>query len=141
MCLAVYIASDAELPLIPFVEGVSPIHVQIDPPDAVLPALQRPHVVYIGAHEGCGCGFFADDERGSEEHALAERSLVALAEYIAAAARASDLDVFACWEGAQHHEAVIAGEVTPDFFRFDNQPFDAAYDRPILYSVRRVGGA
>jgi hypothetical protein len=139
MCLAVYIASDAELPLIPFVEGTSPIHVQIDPPETVPLGLQRKHVVYIGAHEGCGCGFFTGGlEPGSVEHVAAMRSLGALAEYVASVARRSDLDMFACWEGAQHHEPVLAGEVKPDFFRFDSQPFDAAHDKPIQYAVRRA---
>lgn len=141
MCLAVYVASDTELPLIPFVEGVSSIHVKIDPPDAVPPGLRRRHVVYIGAHEGCGCGFFADGlEPGSVEHVAATRSLDALAQYLVSGARGSDLDVFACWEGAQQNEPVIAGEVKPDFFRFDTQPFDAAYDKPIQYAVRRPDG-
>jgi hypothetical protein len=141
MCLAVYIASDAELPLIPFVEGVSAMHTQAEPRGETPQRLRRDHVVYVGAHEGCGCGFFTDGvERGSEEYAATERSLGALAEYVAAAARTSDLDVFACWEGAQQNEPLLAGEVKPDFFRFDNQPFDAAYDAPIQYAVRRVQG-
>lgn len=138
MCLAVYIASDAELPLIPFVRGSSAIFTQSVARDCLPPHVRRRHVVNVGAYGGCGCGFLAE---GVVPPSLAAekvtRSLDSLAQYAATAARASDLDVIACWMGDED-EPTPAGDVTPDFFCLDNDPFKPAWDAPTQYSVRRA---
>jgi hypothetical protein len=136
MCLAVYIASDAELPLMPYVQGESVLHAKVD--ERKPRRLRRRHAVYVGAHEGCACGFLTDGiEPGSVEHEANTKSLAALRDYISTAARLSDLNVFACWEGDQQHEPSPVLDVQPGFFIFGNTPFDTAAETPVIYQVRR----
>lgn len=142
MCLAVYIASDAELPLIPFVKGSSAIFTQAVPRDCLPSYVRRPHVMYVGASGGCGCGFLTDGVGPLSSAAVkTTRALSSFAQYTAAAARASDLNVIACWMGDEDDEPIRAGDVIPDFFCFDNDPFKAAWDAPIQYFVRRIFAA
>jgi hypothetical protein len=139
MCLAVYIASDAELPLIRYERGVSAISVDAFAGDYMSSWPRRQHVVYACAFGRCGCGFLAHRFQFAWRRGRTRQALDGLADYIDRVANEADLDVIACWLGDEDEEELrFSGEVTPDFFRCNGQPFDAAHDRPILYTVRRV---
>jgi len=57
--MMVYIASDHELPLIEWNEDAPAFHVRElhEKEKAVRAQFTLPHIYYVGAHEGCGCGF------------------------------------------------------------------------------------
>jgi hypothetical protein len=123
--MAVYIASDRELPLVPWNDGAPSFHVDdIDESDAtVRTQITEPHVCYAGSHEGCGCGFqlgeypdFEDDERE-----LKRASLDQLAEYLERAiASGARIRLFACWEGDQAMPIEHRRVLTPSDLRGDD---------------------
>ena len=140
MCLAVYVASDAELPTIAWIEGWPLWAERVDghKRPACLAARQ---VRYVGAHTKCGCGFLTGGvtpEAGGEDHAKVDASLTALQAYVEDAAKAGPVEVFACWEGAQADARPEALNVTLDQFRFEAMPFDRAFDEPIRFAVQRA---
>jgi hypothetical protein len=96
LCLAVFIASDQPLVLVPWDEtapafNVVPVseHEQI-----VCQQFSLVHTVYAGAHTGCSCGF-----RDDQDPAATARSRAALVQYIERTAATSPVEVFVCWEG------------------------------------------
>ena len=129
MCLAVYLASDKELPSIPWNEGTPGFHVdELNQTDlGVLQQFPWPNVSYVGSHTFCGCGFQAGEYRGSDHEPpdLAEReqSLQALSHYLAARlADGAQVRIFACWEGNEETEPeetrrLTAAEIgSPEFW-------------------------
>lgn len=112
MCLAVYIAAAAELPIIPWEEGVTVFSTQALGADeeTVLQHFRYPYVLYAGAYEGCGCGFNHGaeypeedgDEDDEEELRLAQKSRAELSRYVCEAVAAhGQVEIFGCWEGEQ----------------------------------------
>ena len=103
MCLAVYIASNKQLPLIPWVEK-DPSFCVIElakNENGVKKQFSLEHVYYVGSHEGCGCGFFKEGEVG-EELAKVEGNYNNLSTYILnAKENNSRIELFSCWEGDQ----------------------------------------
>ena len=103
MCLAVYIASNKELALIPWVEAkpsfnILPLSKEEIP---VKKQFSLEFVYYVGSHQGCGCGFFKEGEAG-EELAEVEESYKKLATYIIKAKEnGASIQLFSCWEGDQ----------------------------------------
>jgi hypothetical protein len=59
MCMVVYLAADAPLPLISWDAQAPAFHVKAlgSRDDPVRARFSKPHVYYVGSHEGCGCGF------------------------------------------------------------------------------------
>lgn len=119
MCWALYLAADRALPhraWDPAARGFN-----AHPPTAreagVAAQFTWPHVLYLGSHTQCGCGFLAEDERDPAEAALRERTLHALADYLAAAlAQRARLELFLCWEGDQGVEPVARRRLAPQAF-------------------------
>ena len=103
MCLAVYIASNKQLPLIPWVEK-NPSFCVIEltkNENGVKKQFSLEHVYYVGSHEGCGCGFFKEGEAG-EELVKIEENYNRLSTYILnAKENNSKIELFSCWEGDQ----------------------------------------
>lgn len=101
MCLAVFLASDHLLPERPWSADDPAFNVAVIGPaeEAVRKQFSKRHVVYLGAHTGCGCGFdpAGDDDEGSPAVRAASRA--ALAEYVAAATMTDSAELFVCWEG------------------------------------------
>jgi hypothetical protein len=98
MCLAVFLATEHELPIVAW----SP-----DRPGFNAGPLERfeqsvrgkvslPVVHSLGAHTGCGCGFLND---GAESPDDVRRSREALAAYAAAALRSGPVELYVCWNG------------------------------------------
>ena len=111
MCWAVYLASEEELPEIPWDADHPSFHVRklsSKDDEDVIPHFTRPSIRYVGSHEGCGCGFFRDtEEPNSAMYREFRKALSALATYVRLALKGSDqLEMFLCWEGDQKKSPV-----------------------------------
>lgn len=103
MCLALYIASEAELPLIDWDKNAPAFYVRtISSHDAIVHSqFQRPHVRYLGSTEGCGCGFILNGAE-PDKLALIQSDRQKLTDYVRAALQSDPkVQVFGCWEGDQ----------------------------------------
>ena len=126
MCLAVFLASDRPLPLVPWVEERPSFNVSELAPDElrVRGRFSKRHVYYLGAYTGCSCGFTPDDE--AEEEAAA-RSRDDLVRYVSEAL-ASDPDaafeLFTCWDDDYLEPASRRIELRPDQLRDADTWFD-----------------
>src|SRR5438132_104920 len=119
MCMAVYIAADSPLPLIPWDETRPSFYVaelgQED--ERVRAQFTKRHVVYAGSHHGCGCGFaygrYPDHEKPEETTACTD-SVARLAGYLRdIVSRVGIVELFACWEGQQADAPTRRRTVTP----------------------------
>jgi len=119
MCWALYLASDFELPQIPWNKG-APSFCSVPLADyercvAVQFSLQ--HVIYLGSHQGCGCGFMSDESDGSEEAVLRAKTMSSLVGYLNdLLAKGAKLEMFLCWEGDQSTSAVARKELSISAF-------------------------
>ena len=96
MCMMVYLGSPKPLTLVAWNEERHAFHVTALAPEEnrVKRQFSHPSVVYVGSHEGCGCGFqcgpFALEYYEPEDLAANHASLRDLASYLEAElARAS----------------------------------------------------
>jgi len=120
MCLAVYIASDANLPLIGWDEktpafNVAPVR---DDERLVTKQFTKRNVAYAGSYQGCSCGFVIDpDDSPWEEDELCERSVRQLGDYIEALLPSGTVELYTCWGGDEWTEPESRINVTIDHFR------------------------
>lgn len=101
MCRYLYLASDKELPLIKWEESrpafnVDKLH---DYDLDVLKQFSKPHVVFLGAHTGCSCGFGFDSEPPADMDAAREdrearESVRLLVQYLRKQGEESSRNVF-----------------------------------------------
>lgn len=105
MCMMVYIASDIPLPLIPWSKDKPAFHVQelTQRDAAVRRQFSKPNVYYVGAHEGCGCGFqHPEFDVDAEAQSQTTESRRRLGEYLRQAlSQQQSIELFACWDGDQ----------------------------------------
>jgi len=137
MCDALFIGADRELALIQYEAGKTAIHIMniSETEKTVLDKIGKPYVYYIGAYEGCGCGFrygITEKEYGKEyvepkEEIGGRRSVEALFEYLSSEIRpGEEFILFNSWEG--EFEQPIVKETTinltslrlPASFQFEN---------------------
>ena len=118
MCMAVYLAASTPLPLVPWDAERPAFHVDpLTDDDAVRVQFSRPHVVYAGSHEGCGCGFEYGRWEGEkpEQAAAARATVAALRAYVAGVLEAGEpVELYACWEGEQGEAPAHRLALTPD---------------------------
>jgi hypothetical protein len=132
--MAIYIASDEPLPLVDDHKGAmlytTPLRDEQD--QAVRRHFSKPHVVYAGSYEGCGCGFFkleAADYIDPEDVEACRGSLSALAAYLSDALRQGGaVEVFTCWEGdqaraASHHAVATPRDIAAGILKGDSREF------------------
>lgn len=103
MCLALFVASAAPLPELPW-SASEPAFAAVplrERQEAVARRFGRPHVRVLWAHTGCGCGFSAVLEADA---AARGRSLAALAAYAAEAVRHGPVELLVCWDDADEYE-------------------------------------
>ena len=103
MCLAIYLASDKQLNLVPWNEKQPKFNViSISSREGkVKKQFKYTNVVYIGSHEGCGCGFFKEGEIGEELKQI-QANYDALAYYLTSQQfKGAQFEMFSCWEGDQ----------------------------------------
>ena len=85
----------------------------------------KPHVMYLGAYEGCACGFGKHGERGR----LSLDSLrMFLKEQLE---RVEELELYGCWIGDETEPPEERLEVTPDHF-------GQSFDFYVFYRVRKA---
>ncbi|MFN7941590.1 MAG: hypothetical protein U0X73_08305 [Thermoanaerobaculia bacterium] len=115
MCRAFYLATDSPVALIPWNKAAPEFNVvplsEVD--STVLSQFSKPSVVYVGAHTGCSCGFFPEDEDDARALESAERLRAFLARVIA---EQGDAEFFACWEGDQNVPPGEEVELSPSEF-------------------------
>ena len=102
MCLAVYVATDAQLPVGQWDEHAPAFYLEAVPAsERVRKQFRYPSVYYAGSHEGCGCGFFKDGKEGPELE-QSQDSYRALAGALSSALQSgAKVQLFTCWEGEQ----------------------------------------
>jgi len=128
--MMVYLAADLPLRAVPWNEAEPGFNTSALAPDEerVRRQFTKPHLIYVGSHEGCGCGFqlgeYPPDYLESHELALRKRSLQQFAAFLREElARVKAIEVFACWDGdqeacAEHHRALTPLALEDDDFFF-----------------------
>lgn len=122
MCLVVYIASDQELPEIPWDASSPQFHVDVidDREKAINRHLTLPHVAYAGSNQGCGCGFrkpvdMPEEFLEPDELEESQANYNALASYIANLQKyGASLEIYACWDGDQAHPSESESRVAAE---------------------------
>jgi hypothetical protein len=130
MCLAVYLAADKPLRLVPWDEAAPRFHTCRLGPDEERVKCQfaKPHLTYAGSYEGCGCGFqlgeYPAELLDPDELALRRESLRELAAFLREELpRVGPIQLFACWEGDQeappeHRRALTPADIEGERFFF-----------------------
>lgn len=131
MCLALYIASEKPLRIIPWDELNPSFHViELSKKDeAVKTHLNQSYVLYAGTYEGCGCAFkygreYPEYQVDPEELRNAKDSYAQLCKYIFdAIEKGGMVQIFSCWEGNQKiaptiFREIIFSELNRDDFLF-----------------------
>jgi len=117
MCLMLYMAADSAVPLIPWDESGPAFHVSVPSSSSatdVRARFSKPHLVYLGSHDGCGCGFqhsepgqVLDSDPDPVEVAQSAESMRRLANYVAEAVkRVGPVELYMCWDAEQGLEAL-----------------------------------
>jgi hypothetical protein len=114
MCISLILASDKELPILQWAEGRAIRVSEIQQDSALVAIFSKPHLYHIGAHFGCGCGFYGRDEdayRAREQlSAFLEQALDLV----------TDLELFTHWCGVDPHPTISPSSIDtigPDDFR------------------------
>lgn len=119
MCMVVYIASHAPLPLIPYRENAPTFNVTdlTEHERSVLQHLALPYVRQAGSHTCCGCGFNEGREHPevyddpAVERADALESSSQLAHYV----REHRVEhIYSCWSGDEGEPRESDRRITPD---------------------------
>jgi len=141
MCMAVYVAAEEPLTLVPWNEAQPAFYVaSVDASDLpVVSQFTKAHVVYAGSHEGCGCGFQYGKHpefREPDEAVARRRSLDQFATYLAGEiARVGPVELYACWEGDQaapveHRRALTPNDLRSNDFFFLEKEFSLVTATP-----------
>ena len=128
MCVMLYIASEDQLPLVPFDKDNPAFNVS-ELPERAIAVRQRfskSYVYELGSHTGCGCGFqygyslvsgqyFPDTESPPAEAQAGLESRRRLALYLRNALAAQEsIQLFACWAGDEGREADRQAFLAPE---------------------------
>lgn len=124
MCLVVYLAADSPLRLLDWDEEAPGFHVSVlesERDTVVREQFDLPYVYYAGSHTGCGCGFnygqHAELESDTHEIAMRQRSMAAMADYLAhEIGRVGEIEMLACWDGDQAAPPELHRDLTPSAF-------------------------
>jgi hypothetical protein len=125
--MALFIAADEPLAIIPWSESECAFHVQalLDGEQSVRRHFTKPNVYYLGAHTGCGCGFAygqmeLKDEDDEAEDVASRKSVAALQEYVRQAVqRLGSVELFSSWQGEWDQDSKTRMEISPEWFGGD----------------------
>jgi hypothetical protein len=127
MCMMVYLAADVPFSSVPWDESAPAFSTSALSSDEQRVSVQftKPNLIYVGAHEGCGCGFqlgqYPAEATDTRERELQRRSLHELAEYLRAELlRSTVIELFACWDGDQEAPQEHRRELTPSVLEGDH---------------------
>ena len=124
MCWALYLASDFEIPRIPWDDttrrlALLPLAASND---VILAKFSVPNVAYVCSHNGCGCGFMDDSESCGDGLRQRLSVLGELHELLASMrGLGAKIEMFLCWEGDQGRP--IGAEITLSPGDFLHSPF------------------
>jgi hypothetical protein len=124
MCMLVFAAADTPLPLLSDAER-APLNARLPEgrEERVRQQFSKHHVVFLGSHTGCSCGFSYG--HSDDPDVEGRQSVGALGRYLAQAVdRAGPVEVFACWEGDEGRAVAESVIVTPAFFTADAASFE-----------------
>jgi hypothetical protein len=128
--MMVYLAADLALREVDWNEASPAFNTAPLAPDEerVRRQFSKPHLIYAGSYEGCGCGFQLGEYplESSEPDEISQRrkSLHDVATYLRdELPRVGSLEVFACWDGDQeappeHHRSLTPSALESDRFFF-----------------------
>ena len=146
MCLMVWIGTVAAVMPSPEQRNEAALDcVENVPTDAPIRArFASPHVMYVGSHQGCGCGFnsaelawqgfewvaeamalldaMTDEER--EELLAAQRSRVRLRELVCGALAAGPVEIYACWAGDEDAAPTREATIDPTWLTERTSPLE-----------------
>ena len=129
MCLAVYIATTQEIPLIAWDKQNPAFHIKaLDHHSHVRKQFDLENVYYAGSNEGCGCGFLKDGVVG-EELERTKTNYLRLAEIVRSAQeKGIQVQIFSCWEGDQSaipesRKQISLENLLADDFVFEEKAF------------------
>src|SRR5262245_60321836 len=121
MCMTVYIGATEPLDLIAWNQTAPAFHVaELHETEVVVRTQFNEPYVYVGSHEGCGCGFQCKNPEWVEEEELAQKraSLDSLATYLSRQlSRVATIQLYACWDGDQAEIPEHRRNLTPNSFR------------------------
>ena len=119
MCWALYLASDQHLPQIPWDQDVRAFNTQelSEADSPVKTQFSLPHVIYLGSHLRCGCGFMAVDTEDQKEQAARAETVENLSRYLEMMLKeGARLEMFLCWEGDQTQPRIAEKILSPKDF-------------------------
>jgi hypothetical protein len=126
MCWSVFLASDRPLKLIawnpkaPAFSAAAP-ELRDEP---VRAQFERKHMVVLGSHTQCGCGFLDEDDGSDDPRRDTIDRLVTYLEQ--ALAESPELEMFVCWEGGERDQPVHRLNLKPS--DFDSHTFPIGDD-------------
>ncbi len=143
MCKLVYIAAERPLPLVELADDKSAISVQelSENEQRMARRFSKPYVYYIGAYEGCSCGFSygqypVDNEYDQKQDLAARKSVRQLAEYLSnAVEQVGNIEMLVCWAGEEGKEVKSRSMMTPS--DFGGETFEL--EHPSFISIIRGG--
>lgn len=130
MCMSYYIASDSEIPLLPWDEISPSLFVQELQPEvdsSIANHFSKSYVRYVGSHEGCGCGFRCgkdwwfddkDDEQDVDElrdAAARQNDHVQFRDYLVEhCVGQQQIEIYGCWEGDWQEKSLGKIQISVD---------------------------
>lgn len=146
MCVSIYLAGDQPWPDIPRDEAHPAFHTLeavVYPEEPFRAHFTRSHLISVGCHHGCGCGFQSSEEYDQDGN-LVETDLDAfetrrrLAEYLSIALQSQPLvEVLVCCSGDETFPVKTRRRATPNDFASDptiynlGQRIDVVADSPL----------
>jgi hypothetical protein len=128
VCLALFLATDRPLPRIEYVEGITrlSVHDIAESDRRVKDKISKSYIAYVGAWEGCGCGFEyglledpdEEDHREDELGKESVRELRGLLEMLLQ--EQEEVELYVCMDGEQDVLQESRIEITPTFFLGDS---------------------
>ncbi len=119
MCWEVYLGSDIKLPHIEWDETAPTFNTQelSDSEERVRIQFSLPHIIYLGSHDGCSCGFFGEDGDEPEVQYQRNEDIKRLSKYLSEALDAgAKLEIFLCWQGGEVDPQVTRKQLSPKDF-------------------------
>jgi hypothetical protein len=125
MCWEVFLGSDIELPHVEWEEASPAFNTQklSDGEERVRIQFSLPHVIYLGSHDGCSCGFFGEGDDEPEDQNQRNEDAKKLSNYLSQALKAeAKLEMFLCWQGGEVDPQVSRKQLMPEDFLLPGFP-------------------